>query len=122
MSYAETQQIMADLKEIMALIDGVTIKTEKINTNLPQTRAALSTFRDIERIALRYLVLARRMGLPEEVEKATQTLTELIVMIRMVQMSYNMLMAGTPFGLLMGAAGLAITALSASDFIMNPGA
>jgi hypothetical protein len=121
MSYAETQQIMADLKEIMALIDGVTIKTEKLNNNLPRTKETLSTFRDIERVALRYLVLARRMGLPEDVEKATQVITELIVMIRMAQMSYNMLTSGTPIGLLMGAAGMAITVLSASDFMMNPG-
>jgi hypothetical protein len=121
MSYAETQQIMADLKEIMALIDGVTIKTEKLNTNLPRTKETLSTFRDIERVALRYLALSRRMGLPEDIEKATQTLTELIVMIRMAQMSYTMLTAGTPIGLLLGAAGIAMTALSASDFVMNPG-
>jgi hypothetical protein len=121
MSYAETQQIMADLKEIMALIDGVTIKTEKLNTNLPRTKETLSTFKDIERVALRYLALSRRMGLPEDIEKATQTLTELIVMIRMAQMSYTMLTAGTPIGLLLGAAGIAMTALSASDFVMNPG-
>jgi len=121
MSYAETQQIMADLKEIMALIDGVTIKTEILNTNLPRTKETLSTFKDIERVALRYLALSRRMGLPEDIEKATQTLTELIVMIRMAQMSYTMLTAGTPIGLLLGAAGIAMTALSASDFVMNPG-
>ena len=121
MSYAETQQIMADLKEIMALIDGVTIKTERLNTNLPRTKETLSTFKDIERVALRYLALARRMGLPEDIERATQALSELIVMIRMAQMSYTMLTAGTPIGLLMGVAGISMTVLSASDFVMNPG-
>jgi hypothetical protein len=106
---------MADLKEIMALIDGVTIKTEKLNTESPQTQETLTTFREIERVSLRYLALARRMGLPENVDNAAQTLAELLVLIRMVQMSYNMLSKTTPIGILMGIAGFAMTGLSLYD-------
>jgi hypothetical protein len=57
------------------------------------------------------------MGLPEGVAQATEILSRLVVTIRVVQMSYNMLMLGTPFGWAMGAAGIAMSGLSLYDSV-----
>lgn len=119
MSFGETRQIMADLQEIMALLNQTSVKTERIITNLPKTKEALMTFQQFERVALRYLALSRRMGLPDDVAQTTEVLTRLIITVRMLQMSMNMLMLGTPFGWLMGAAGLAMTGLSLYDSMVG---
>lgn len=107
MSLAETQQIMQVLQEIMALLNNVTIKTEKIQRDLPITKDALSTFRQLERLTLRFLVLAKRMGLPEDLDKGITKVMELITAIRMLQMSMNMMMATNPFTVFIGIAGFA---------------
>jgi hypothetical protein len=107
MSLAETQQIMQVLQEIMQLLNGVTIKTEQIKRDIPQTREALATFRQLERIALRFLVLAKRMGLPEDIDRGISKVMELIVAIRMLQMSMNMMMASNPYTMIIGMAGFA---------------
>jgi hypothetical protein len=112
MSLAETQELMRTMQQLMSLLNGVEAKTTKINSDLPQTKSSLATFNQLERVAIRYLAIARRMGLPDEATQAVQVLSELVVMIRMTQMSMNMLMLGTPFGWAMGAAGLIMVGLS----------
>jgi hypothetical protein len=115
MSYAETQQIMADLKEIMALIDGVTIKTEKINTDLPRTKESLANMKQLERLALRYLTITKRMGLPNEISGQIQLISQLIVTVRMLQISYAALTSTTPIGILMGIGGFLLSGLALYD-------
>lgn len=115
MSYAETRQIMADLREIMALLDNTTVKSERLVKETPRIRDAADNFMQLERVALRYLTIARRLGLPDEVARATEFLSRLLVVIRMVQISTNMLMLGTPYGWAMGAAGLVLSGLSIYD-------
>ena len=107
---------MADLQEIMQLLGKATVKMEDAERKLPKAKESVATLQQLERVALRYLALARRMGLPDDVAKATEFFSRLIIMLRMAQMSYNMLMAGTGVGLLMGIAGMGMTALSAVDF------
>jgi hypothetical protein len=120
MSLAQTQELMATLKELTSLLSGVEAKTTKINSEMPQTKNSLATFSQLERVALRYLVISRKLGLPDSINNAMQ-LSQLVVMVRMAQMSINMLMLGTPFGWAMGAAGLIMTGLSVTDFSMNTG-
>jgi hypothetical protein len=115
MSFAETQQIMADLKEIMALIDGVTIKTEKVVQNTPKIRESLSAYTQLERITLRYLTVARKMGMPDDVQQQMQLISQLIVTVRMLQMSYTLLASTTPLGIIMGVAGLALSGFAIYD-------
>lgn len=103
---------MQVLQEIMKLLNGVEIKTEKIQKDMPQTTRGLQTFRELERVALRYVALAQRIGVPTEVEKAMDVFSKLIILITMAHMSMNMLMRGTPAGWLMGIAGVAMTAMS----------
>jgi hypothetical protein len=121
MSLAQTQELMATLKELTSLLSGVEAKTTKINSEMPQTKNSLATFSQLERVALRYLVISRKLGLPDSINNAMQQLSQLVVMVRMAQMSINMLMLGTPFGWAMGAAGLIMTGLSVTDFSMNTG-
>jgi hypothetical protein len=121
MSLAQTQELMAQLKELTTLLSGVEAKTTKINSDMPQTKNALATFSQLERVALRYLTIARQLGLSDKINSAMQQLSQLVIMLRMAQMSFNMLMLGTPFGWAMGAAGLIVTGLSVTDFSMNTG-
>jgi hypothetical protein len=108
---------MQVLQEIMALLNNVEFKTTKLNTELPQTKETMATFRELERVAVRYLAIARRMGLPENATHAIQILSQMVVVIAMVQMSSNMLMRSTPYGWVMGMAGLILSGLSAYDTI-----
>lgn len=119
MSLIETQQIMQALQEITRLLDGIQVKTTRIHSELPKTKEALMTFQQFERVALRYLALARRMGLPDDIAQTTEMISRLIITVRMLQMSMNMLMLGTPFGWLMGAAGIAMTGLSLYDSMVG---
>lgn len=115
MSLSQTQEIMMVCREIIDLLNNAEIKTTEVIKNLPATKEALLTFRELERVAIRYLAIVNRMGLNEHVQNQVRTLTQLIVLIRMVHMSYNMLTRGTFMGTLMGLAGLTMTAFSVYD-------
>lgn len=119
MSFAETRQIMADLQEIMALLNTVTIKTERLNTDLPRTKETLVTFRELERLALRYLILARRLGLPEDVTNALTKVSQLIMAVRMLQTAIGMLELSNPYTFALGLANLSLGGLAAYDSIVG---
>jgi hypothetical protein len=112
MSLAETQELMATMKELTALLSGVEAKTDDLIAKTPKIEETATTFRQAERIALRYLAIARRIGLPDQIGQATQVIAELLVMIRMLQMSLTMLELSTPYGWAMGLAGIGSVVLS----------
>ena len=112
MSLIETRELMETMKELISLLGTVEAKTDKINNDLPKTKNTLGTFRELERVVLRYLVLARKIGVSDDVNKAIDIVSRLILLLTMAQMSMNMLMRGTPAGVLMGIAGVGMTALS----------
>jgi hypothetical protein len=116
MSLAETQQIMTDLQEIMQMLHHVDLKTKALEERTPRMQRAGNTFREAERLALRYLAIARRMGLPEQVEQATQIVTQLVVMLRMLQISIS-LISGGGIGSLIGIAGIISVTLTANDML-----
>jgi hypothetical protein len=119
MSLAETQELMRTMQELMALLNSVEAKTEKISSEMPQTKANFTAFNQLERVALRYLALSRRMGLPDEAARATEVVSRLLTTLRMAQMSMNMLMLNTPVGWLMGIAGLAMTGFAVYDSMVG---
>lgn len=119
MSLSETQEIMSVLQELMDLLNNVEFKTKTLNAELPKTKEALITFSQLERVALRFLTISRRMGLSDNVMQATQRLSQLIIVIRMAQMSYRMLSMTTPYGVLMGIAGGVLTTFAVSDIMME---
>jgi hypothetical protein len=115
MSLSETQEIMQVLQEIIQLLDGVEVKTNKAIDDFPKMKESLTTLREVERVALRYLALTRRMGLSDGAQQQIQTLSEIIVTVRMLQTSLNLLMSGTPLGTLMSIAGFAMTGFAIYD-------
>jgi hypothetical protein len=107
---------MSVLQEIMQLLDGVEIKANKVIEKTPKIRETAISLREVERLALRYLAISRRMGLPDDIQKATELASQLLVMVRMLQMSMA-LMSGGPVGILIGLAGVASVALTSVDMI-----
>jgi hypothetical protein len=109
MSLAETQELMRTMQELMALLNNIQARTTQLNNDQPITRETLATFRQLERVALRYLALAERMGLPPDAQKAIDLLMKVIVTARMAQISINMLMMSNPVTAAIGFAGLLMT-------------
>lgn len=116
MSFAETRQIMADLQEIMQLLQKADIKSDKLSEKTPKLEKTGATLQQTERLALRYLSIARRMGLPDEIEAATQIIATLIVMFRMLHISAS-LISGGGIGALIGIAGIITVTMTANDMV-----
>jgi hypothetical protein len=114
MSLAETQELMRTMQELIRLLDGVDVKANKIIDKVPDLKKAGATFQQAERLAVRYLALARRMGLPEQIEQATQLVSQLVVMMRMLQISTSMI-SGGGIGALIGIAGIIGVVMTAND-------
>jgi len=83
----------------------------------PKLESTLHTFQQVERLALRWLVLARRMGLPEDADQVVNVLARVVTMIRMYQISINLLLATNPVTAAIGVAGLLGVAVSATDVL-----
>jgi hypothetical protein len=82
----------------------------------------LDGFKDLEQIALRYLALANRMGLPEDVTDTINKIARLIVLIRQAQFAlelfYASMIPGAGIIKQVGAIGaIALTGVSAVDTI-----
>jgi len=59
----------------------------------------------IERLAIRWLALGRRMGLPDDAGRAIDLLARLTVTIRMLHIASNLLMSSNPVFVALGGAG-----------------
>lgn len=112
MSLAEAQEMMTVLQEIMALLDKAYVKTTTLNNDLPRTKETVKTFRQLERLALRWLVIAKQLGLPPEFQKTVDFIAKVVVAIRMYQISINMLMATNPVTMAIGITGLIGTTIA----------
>jgi hypothetical protein len=117
MSLSETRELLQILVEINTILTGITVKTTDLKNKTPMISKNLGSFRQLERVALRYLALAQRFGLPDDVDKAASAVARLIVLLNMAQMSMNMLMKGTAVGWAMGIASFGMTALSAGNMM-----
>jgi hypothetical protein len=115
MSLSQTQEIMMVCREIIELLNNAELKTTHLVKELPATKETLATFRELERVAIRYLAIVQRMGLNDNVQNQIRVLSQLIVILRMAHMSYTMLTRGTFIGTLMGLASLTMTAFSIYD-------
>ena len=81
-----------------------------------EVSSLLDNFTKLEQIALRYLTIARRMGLPEDIDNAIQAIAKLIVVLNQVRLTVGLLNAEMgPIGWLSYAASAGLTALSISD-------
>lgn len=119
MSLAETRELLAVMQELVTLLKQVETTTTKLTNDLPRGKETLTTFRQLERLALRWLVISKNFGLPEDIKNAVDQLAQVIVTIRMLQMSMNMMMSTNPFTVAIGLTGMFTTAISITS-LGNP--
>jgi hypothetical protein len=101
------------LQEISRLLDEVDTKTDDVTR---KAKVSTESLRNLELVALRYLTIAQRMGLPEGVDAAITAITKLIVLIRQLQLTIGMLeMQLGPIGWAAYGASAFMTALSVTD-------
>lgn len=112
MSLGEVQQIYAVLLKIDEILTRIENKTENLERDLPKTKEALMTLRDLERVTLRYVALARRISGSERADDLIRILTRIMVTMQMLYISGTMLFSATPYGVLMGIAGVAMAQAS----------
>lgn len=125
---SQAQEAYALLQEVDRLLANIEVRIQRIEggaegaegtERLDRLKETLATFRQLERLVLRWLVLAQRLGLPEDITKAITIISKLIVVLRMWQMSTNLMMMSNPISAALGVAGLVGTVLSFSDIVMG---
>ena len=95
------------------IVLGIRIDTSQVSSDVD---SLMSNFRKLELVAVRYLAIARQLGLPDDVSKALNTLSSLIVIMRQVQMTMNLLQIGMgPMGWAMFLASGTLTMMSAAS-------
>lgn len=112
---SEIQESYQLLQEVDRLLAEIEAKISVIEGSAPKLESTLKTFTQLEQLALRWLVLARRMGLPEELDRGINLVARMISAIRMMQMASSLLMMTNPVTFAIGAAGLLGGALSLTD-------
>jgi hypothetical protein len=118
---SEIQQVYEILMRIDVILNGINVKSKEIQQQAPQLRENLQNLRTLERIAVRYLSIVRRMGLPDDVNAAITALSKMIVIARMAQMALTSLSTGGLSGIAIGVAGMFMTGMAATDFAMSVG-
>lgn len=99
-----------EAQQLEIVVDRITLK---LNSNL------MSSFQRFEQVALRYLALARRMGLPEDVEQAVNRVMRLVTALRMLQLASSLMLATNPVTFALGAAGFGMGVLSFGDALVG---
>ena len=90
-----------------------TVETEYLLTvNISSARTQL---RQIEALLMTNLSLLRRFSGNENLNDSIMMVQKMITTVRTLQIAITMLSSSTPFGILMGLAGLATTAFMAQD-------
>ena len=101
------------LQEISRLLDEVDTKTDTVTR---KTTTSTESFRQLESVALRYIVIARRLGLPEDADRFIQKISMMILALNQLQIVLQTtrasLAAAGPVGWLALGASVGYTALS----------
>lgn len=100
---SEIQESYALLMQIDKLLADIELKITNIEQQRPRLESTLITFRQLERIALRYATLARRLTGSEDAEQVIATLSRILIVMRMLEMSGTMIASGITTGGLLGA-------------------
>jgi len=103
---------LTDIQQLRREIQALRREIEQLEPKLEKGTRQLETWRQLERVALRYYALARRMGLPDDADQALRVLTRILITMRMLEITGTMLFSGTPFGFAMGVAGLILAQAS----------
>ena len=112
-SLSDMQQIHSMLQEISKLLDEVDTKTDQVTQ---KTMGTSEGFNKLTRAASQYMIVAQRLGLPLEIEKATQLFTRGIIVANQltttIQYTKIALAGAGPIGWIVLGASVAYTALS----------
>ena len=118
MSLAETQEIMGLLQQIMAMLDGVDLKTEKVTRNIgfnASSGGTSSLRRELHVLNMYTIALQKWSGNDTlaGIMNGIQEIIQVTTRLYMLALAINALAAGpTPFGLLYlgaNAIGFAVT-------------
>ncbi len=99
MSLSEVQQIYDLLLKIDSILSGIEVKTEKLNSDLPRTKEAVSNARKYYRLLNQINHLLQHLGLPKEIDAAITKLH------RAIYIAYALKIA--LYGLTLGPIGVA---------------
>jgi hypothetical protein len=105
--YAQLQELELQLQRVRDAIDATGATAETVSP----------TFFSLNREVLQYFVLIRRLGLPPDVERALELLQRVLMLLRMMQITVNILLAGGGGGFL----ALATTAMAGASLITLAG-
>ena len=106
MSLAETKQIIADLQEIMALLEGFEVKTQNLQQDLPQTKSAIITKRELFRLVTELNQTLALMGV-RELNEYIGKIQSAIFFTNILLISARAFERGTVVGNLIGIASIA---------------
>jgi hypothetical protein len=109
----EIQAIRAELEQIKATL-------RELEPTLRASKEQLSNFRILEQVARRYLILARRLGLPADAQRAITILSKVTVAAQTARIAYTALLSATgPIGLAFAGAGILLANLAAADVVSD---
>jgi len=108
---------LGDIQQMYSMLQEMDRILAKVNTGLNdaelQAKKTATTFRQLESVALRYLVIARRLGLPDNIDAGIQKILQFIVAIRQLDITLKMFQAGMgPIGWATLGASAIMTGLS----------
>lgn len=118
--YMSTGYTAGDIAQLRKDLDDLNQKIDELTPKLERAPEQLSNFRELEGLALRYLAITHKLGLPENAQQVINTLSRLIVLMRMTQRSIHALeIAAGPIGWLYALASVATTAFAVGDVLME---
>ena len=121
-STSDAYEMMTILKSMEETITGIENRIAGLNSpDGPESiGSAKMKLYQVERLAIRWLALGRRMGLPDDMGKAVDLMARMVTTIRMAHIAMNLMFSTTPGGkgtvmAFIGLAGLVGASLSALD-------
>lgn len=118
---SEIQESYALLMQIDKLLADIELRIQNIERQEPRLRENLVTLRQLERVALRYVALARRISGSEDADRVLQVLSRILIIMRMLEMSGSMIvggfMTGGPLGAVMIGGGIAGVAMAQASML-----
>jgi hypothetical protein len=117
MSLAETQALMNTIKELMALLQNMEVKTTKIVEDTPKVKDAIVKRRELLRLLGELNQLLAIMGLPKELKASIGILQDLALAAYATYTALKLVQNGTLVGQIVGIIGIGLTVYSASNSI-----
>ena len=99
------------------VVFNLRIDTKQANIDVAELT---KNFNALEQIILRSLTLTRKMGLPDDVSKAINSIQRMLLLTNQLNIALNALAAASatnPAGAILAITGMAITAFSYADAI-----